>query len=336
MAGQGALALGHYNTQQEAGFPAPWTVNNQTEVHLDFKVNSDRSAQVSVNVPFIPIPGQRSIVIHTDATPRQEVLGSPGLPAALDIESLATLAGRPTDRQPVSYQPYYPDWVERMWIDLEGLANLRDVGGIPTSDGDKIIPGRLLRSDNLQALTASDVDQLLGLGLTDVIDLRSDYEAEQEGPGPLSAQMFGSTSSRSFGSGSSGSARPSPTYAPRCCLRRPCRGSTSNPASSWTIEVASVYFSYLVDRPDSVLAALRTVAGAPGVALVHCAAGKDRTGIVALALSVADAERQAIIDDYAASSERVEQVVARLMASRPMPGTSRAGRFPHTSATPRP
>ena len=72
-----------------------------------------------------------------------------------------------------------------MWIDLDGLANLRDVGGIPTSDGGKIVPGRLLRSDNLQTLTAADVDQLLGLGLTDVIDLRSDYEAAQEGPGPL-------------------------------------------------------------------------------------------------------------------------------------------------------
>jgi protein-tyrosine phosphatase len=77
-----------------------------------------------------------------------------------------------------------------------------------------------------------------------------------------------------------------------------------------------VYFSYVVDRPDSVLAALRTVAQAPGAALVHCAAGKDRTGtLVALALSVADAERQAIIDDYAASSERVEAIVDRLLAS---------------------
>ena len=48
---------------------------------------------------------------------------------------------------------YYPDWVERMWIDLDGLANMRDVGGIPTTDGGKIVPGRLLRSDNLQTLT---------------------------------------------------------------------------------------------------------------------------------------------------------------------------------------
>ena len=40
--------------------------------------------------------------------------------------------------------------------------NLRDVGEIPTSDGGKIVPGRLLRSDNLQTLTAAGVDQLLG------------------------------------------------------------------------------------------------------------------------------------------------------------------------------
>ena len=65
-----------------------------------------------------------------------------------------------------------------------------------------------------------------------------------------------------------------------------------------------------------MVAALRGVARAPGAALVHCAAGKDRTGtVVALALSLADAERQAIIDDYAASSERVEGVVNRLRAS---------------------
>ena len=54
--------------------------------------------------------------------------------------------------------------------------------------------------------------------------------------------------------------------------------------------IASIYFSYLLDRPDSVLAALRAIASAPGAALVHCAAGKDRTGtLVALALSVAGA-----------------------------------------------
>src|SRR6478752_1436277 len=73
-----------------------------------------------------------------------------------------------------------------MWIDLDGLANLRDVGGMPTTDGGQITAGRLLRSDNLQALTPADIDRLLELGLTDVVDLRSEYEVESEGPGPLS------------------------------------------------------------------------------------------------------------------------------------------------------
>jgi Cu/Zn superoxide dismutase len=69
VAGRGASASGHYNTQEEESFPAPWQVNTQTEVHLDFKVNSDGTARATANVPFIPSPQKRSIVIHTDATP---------------------------------------------------------------------------------------------------------------------------------------------------------------------------------------------------------------------------------------------------------------------------
>ena len=76
----------------------------------------------------------------------------------------------------------------------------------------------------------------------------------------------------------------------------------------------------------------------PGAALVHCAAGKDRTGtLVALALSVAEAERQAIIDDYAASSERVEpRSSTGCCPHRPTPRISRVGRFLHTSADRKP
>jgi protein-tyrosine phosphatase len=203
-----------------------------------------------------------------------------------------------------------------MWIDLDGLANMRDVGGIPTSDGDKIIPGRLLRADNLQTLTASDVDQLLGLGLTDVIDLRSDYETAQEGPGPLASSEVQIHQFSLFREWQVGVGEPKPDVRPEVMPEDALPWIDLEPSVELDNQVASVYFSYLVDRPDSVLAALRTIARARGVALVHCAAGKDRTGaIVALALAVAGAERQAIIDDYAASSERVEQVVERLMAS---------------------
>jgi len=203
-----------------------------------------------------------------------------------------------------------------MWIDLQGLANLRDVGGIPTVDGGKIIPGRLLRSDNLQTLSTSDVDQLLGLGLTDVIDMRSDYEVEQEGPTPLTGSEVQIHQFSLFREWEVGVGEDKPDVRPEVLPEEALPWVDLEPSVQLDNAVASVYFSYLVDRPDSVVAALRTVAQAPGVALVHCAAGKDRTGtIVALALSVADADRQAIIDDYAASSERVAEVVARLKSS---------------------
>jgi protein tyrosine/serine phosphatase len=203
-----------------------------------------------------------------------------------------------------------------MWIDLDGLANLRDVGGMPTNDGGKIIPGRLLRSDNLQTLTTSDVDQLLGLGLTDVIDLRSDYEAQREGPTPLATTGVRIHQFSLFREWEIGVGETKPDVRPEVLPEEALPWIDLEPAVELDNDVASVYFSYLVDRPDSVLAALRTIAQAPGVALVHCAAGKDRTGtVVALALSVADVERQAIVEDYAASSERVAQVVARLKAS---------------------
>ncbi len=39
------------------------------------------------------------------------------------------------------------------WIDLDGVVNMRDLGGTPTADGGEIAPGRLIRSDNLQDLS---------------------------------------------------------------------------------------------------------------------------------------------------------------------------------------
>jgi hypothetical protein len=76
------------------------------------------------------------------------------------------------------------------------------------------------------------------------------------------------------------------------------------------------YIGYLEDRPDSVVNALRTIAAAPGAALVHCAAGKDRTGVViAMALSAVGVPREQVIADYVATGERIEQILDRLRSS---------------------
>ena len=203
-----------------------------------------------------------------------------------------------------------------MWIDLEGLANLRDVGGLPTDDGGTIAPGRLLRSDNLQTLTDADQRRLLGLGLTDVIDLRSGYEAEQEGPGPLSASGVRIQQFSLFREWQPGVGEEKPDVRPEVLPEEALPWVDLMPEAELDDVLASTYFSYLLERPDSVVAALRAIAAAPGAALVHCAAGKDRTGtIVALALSVAGAQRDAIVADYAATSERIERIIDRLMQS---------------------
>ena len=209
------------------------------------------------------------------------------------------------------------------WIELEELANLRDVGGVPTTDGGVIAPGRLLRSDNLQTLTDADVDALLALGVTDVVDLRSDYEADAEGPGPLTKTDVAHHHHSFFREwreavpmeqrqDQADAAEERPEVVPDEALP----WVDLKPSVSVENEVVGVYLSYVVDRPDSVVAGLRHIAEADGAALVHCAAGKDRTGtLVALALTLAGADREAVVADYAASSERAQRIVDRLLAS---------------------
>jgi protein tyrosine/serine phosphatase len=77
------------------------------------------------------------------------------------------------------------------------------------------------------------------------------------------------------------------------------------------------YLGYLENRPDQVTGALRSIATAGGAAVVHCAAGKDRTGVVcALALTVAGVEPETIVADYMATGERLDAIIERLSRSR--------------------
>lgn len=210
------------------------------------------------------------------------------------------------------------------WIDLDGLVNLRDVGDIPTTDGGRIARRRLLRSDNLQRIPQQTVAALLDLGLTDVVDLRTDLEVAQEGPGPLTREPTVTIHHHSLFKEHLTEEQTESGLTEQINALSP--EEVAAQALPWTeivrptIEVeddsASFYLSYLADRPDSVLAALRAIAYADGTALVHCAAGKDRTGtIVALALLLVGADQQAIIDDFAASSERVARIVDKLSST---------------------
>jgi protein-tyrosine phosphatase len=220
------------------------------------------------------------------------------------------------------------------WIALDGAVNVRDLGGLPAGGGSVIAARQLLRADNLQGLSDRDVSRLVGeFGLTRVIDLRSVAERTSEGPGPLTAvgsvehvhhSVIPVEEERRFLDGDEETAE----VVTDVLLARRERYVAANPDDA----VCGHYLGYLEDRPESVVAALRAIAGTAGAALVHCAAGKDRTGvIVALALLAVGVRRDAVVADYAATAERIQAILARLRASMTyVQGVNRVSDEEHT------
>ncbi|SDF75612.1 Protein tyrosine/serine phosphatase [Blastococcus aurantiacus] len=209
------------------------------------------------------------------------------------------------------------------WIHLEGTANTRDLGGLPTTDGGRTLPNRILRSDNLQTLSDADVQLLVEkIGLREVIDLRTSAEVLLEGRGPL---------------------RALPEVVHRHFTLLPERGQYTDVFAAEEDEVPDLpsgwldsllprhvaehdegepapvrsYLGYLSQRGDAVVEALRALAAqTEGASVVHCAAGKDRTGVVvALTLAVAGVPHEEIAIDYGLSGNVIDAIIARLRAT---------------------
>jgi len=163
-------------------------------------------------------------------------------------------------------------------IPVPGTLNFRDVGGYPLAGGGFIGWRRLLRSDGLHRLGRGATEALAALKLRTVLDLRTSGEA-QIAPSPLEELAgLGALTMHVSLLGEDLDALPA--------------------------ELGAIY-DYAVDRRGaSIAAAIRTLARAGGLpALVHCAAGKDRTGIVvAFALAAVGVPDQVVAADYALSS----------------------------------
>ena len=209
------------------------------------------------------------------------------------------------------------------WVRLDGTTNTRDLGGLPTTDGGRTATGRVLRSDNLQTLSDDDVRRLVGdIGLREVIDLRTTAEILLEGRGPLrdvpevTHRHFSLLLERGHHTDVFAVEEDEPLDLPEGWVesllpRQAAEHDRGEPPG------VRAYLGYLDDRGDAVVAALRALAaGGPGAAIVHCAAGKDRTGVVvALALAVAGVGHEAIVEDYAMTAEIIDALVAKLAAS---------------------
>jgi protein-tyrosine phosphatase len=178
-------------------------------------------------------------------------------------------------------------------IPLEGCLNFRDLGGYPTADGRVVRWRQLFRSDALHLLTPADVAHIRDqLGVRDVIDLRSSYELRTEGSGPLADHGLRHHHIPLF----DGDTRAGKEQAARI-----------------TLADRYVFLAELAREP--IACVLTTLANADAPAIYHCAAGKDRTGVIsAIVLGVLGVADGVIVADYAATQENLDAIVDRLLS----------------------
>ena len=181
------------------------------------------------------------------------------------------------------------------WIDLEGADNTRDLGGLAVAGGRRIRFRRLLRAGTLQDLTAGDVAYLTeDLGVRTVVDLRLTDEAAREG--------------------SALSAIPAVRYfsLPLSSARNVRSDIVADGAE---MDIVGHYVALLEGSATNIVTAVRVFAedmSAPTI--FHCAAGKDRTGVLAaVVLDAIGVGRETIIADYALTGQRMKQISARLL-----------------------
>jgi protein-tyrosine phosphatase len=179
-------------------------------------------------------------------------------------------------------------------IDLAGCLNFRDLGGYPTADGRHVQWRQVFRSDALHHLTRQDVAQLRdGLRISDVIDLRSTAELASEGRGPL-AQVAMRFHHHPLYDGDAPKAAPSPDL---------------------TLSDRYVLLAEFAKPPIGRVIAALAATDAPAV--YHCAAGKDRTGVVsAILLGLLGVPDEIVVADYAATQENLDAIVERLLSTK--------------------
>ncbi len=177
----------------------------------------------------------------------------------------------------------------------DALLNARDLGGLPTRDGGETRFGVVVRSDNLLHLTAAGRAALLDYGIRNVIDLRLPFELEDE-PDPFATRDGHPVTYRNI------------SFIDPAAERPPER-----------VTLAEDYAGMLRRFRPQVGAVMTAVAEAgEGGSVIHCAAGKDRTGlIVALLLSVAGVGAGAIADDYALTADALRPREERWLAEAP-------------------
>lgn len=191
----------------------------------------------------------------------------------------------------------FPDPTVRRLL-WDACYNAREVGGYPTQDGGEIAWQALVRTDNLSRLTADGQAALVAYGVRTIIDLRDPSELAME-PHAFITPLGGKDGLVYYN-------LPLINFNDEVWLRE-ITHTTATP----------VYYCLTLDifKPQ-VRAIMQAVAAtATGSVLIHCHAGKDRTGIiVALLLALAGVDHAIIAADYALSNHYLQPWYQQLMA----------------------
>lgn len=212
-----------------------------------------------------------------------------------------------------------PDPRSLAWtrVAIPGTTNLRDLGGLTTSDGFRLSSGLLFRCDVLIAEESpfystwrpENADSLRALGLHTVIDLRSQLEADRK-PSSWGDATGAHVLRVPIDEGAEGT----DTHLLQAVL-------DGRQQRFDDVDLAEFYIGVLERRAPEFAAAVHELS-LPGAlpALVHCAAGKDRTGLlVALLLECLGVPRDTVVADYALTDvlrpDRVEAYAPQLRAA---------------------
>lgn len=190
-----------------------------------------------------------------------------GAPHTDDSAAAGTSASRP------------PAVDEPRRIVLEAVHNMRDLGGLTTADGRTVRAGVLFRSDMLKHATGADLARIGELGLRTVIDLRTAEEIELHGRFEAEGVDYRNLELRH--------------------LRWDRFPVQPNGEAEKAEFLRQRYSGFLESGADAIRDSLDLIA-TQSPTLVHCIAGKDRTGVViAVALALAGVPEADVAADFA-------------------------------------
>jgi protein-tyrosine phosphatase len=199
----------------------------------------------------------------------------------------------------------------------EGCVNVRDLGGLPTEDGRRTRLGGVVRSDNVRRLTDEGWRALAEHGVQRIVDLRFPEELEEDQPRDVDIDVVHVSV---LGAGFD------PEYVEELDAHL---ASVDDVADHY----AWSYVDFLERYRERFGEAFAAIADAEGTVVVHCLAGKDRTGLVsAILLRLAGVDHATIGADYALTAGNLRERWEAWLQEAPDEERAKLEKLQHTPA----